>query len=344
MSFSSNALTAKARAVFGKSLSEKDFAALAAKSSVADVCAYLKQTQRCGECLSDANPQTIHRGQLEALLRKNLFKTFESFHRFASSDGKGLFSLIIMRMETEQILTAIECAAVGSPDAYISSLPVFLTQHTRTDLLALGKAASFLEIQKVLAPTPYAAVLAQPLSKAQADGRIDINECERRLYNFYANACIKLVQKEYRGKERTDLKRALLRCIDMENVVTIVRMGRFSADLADVSAQIIPLRHRLSPAVVERLAQMKDTEQIRAELENIGYRAAPSANTPTAELLCDSISQKYLRHCLRLSQSAAVAYFALAELLYIENRNIKTIIEGIRYGMPSGEIMSLLVL
>lgn len=343
MSFSSNALTAKARAVFGKSLSEKDFAALAAKSSVADVCAYLKQTPRCCECLADANPQTIHRGQLEALLRKNLFGTFESFHRFSSSGGKGLFSLIIMRMEAEQILTAIECTAAGSADAYISSLPVFLAEHTRTDLLALGKAKSFSEILSLLSQTSFYAVLADPLTKAQSSGCVDINECERRLYNFYANTCIKLVQKQYRGKERTELKRALLRCIDMENVVTIARMSRFSADLSDVKAQIIPLRHRLSPAVIERLTQMKDTEQLRAELESIGYRA-PDVATPTAELLCDNISQKFLKHSLQLSQSAALVYFALAELLYIENRNIKTIIEGIRYGMPSGEIMSLLVL
>lgn len=344
MSFSSNALTAKARAIYGKSLTERDFAALAAKSSVADVCTYLKQTARCGECLSDANPQTIHRGQLEALLRKNLFATFESFHRFSSSNGKGLFSLIVMRMEAEQLLTAIECTAAHSPEVYISSLPVFLTKHTRLDLLALGKAQNFSEIQKLISQTPYGAILSEPLVRAQTEGGVDINECERRLYNFYANTCLRLVQKEFRGSERTELKRALLRCVDMENVVTIARMSRFSAALSDVSAQIIPLKYRLSPAVVERLAQIKDTEQIRAELENIGYRAAANAAIPTAELLCDNISQKYLKHSLRLSKSAAVVYFALAELLYIENRNIKTIIEGIRYGMPSGEIMSLLVL
>lgn len=342
MSFSSNAVTAKARAVYGRSLTERDFAALAAKSSVADVCAYLKQTDRCGQCLSAANPQTIHRGQLEALLRRNMFNIFESFHRFDHSGGRSFFPLIIMRSEAEQILTAIECAAYGSAEAYISSLPAFLDEHTKTDLYALGSAQGFGDIARILAPTPYGAVLADVLAKAQADGRIEINECERRLYAFYAHTCMKQIQKNFRGSERTDLKRAVLKCMDMENVVTVARMSRFSADPADINAQLIPMRYMLTPEAVERLAQSPDPERIRAELESMGYRA--EAGAPTVELLTEEISLKFLRHTLRLSQSSALVYFALAELLSIENKNIKTVIEGIRYGMPSGDIMSLLVL
>ena len=337
MSFSSNAVTAKARAVYGRSLTERDFAALAAKSSVADVCAYLKQTDRCGQCLSAANPQTIHRGQLEALLRRNMFNIFESFHRFDNSGGRSFFPLIIMRSEAEQILTAIECAAYGSAEAYISSLPAFLDEHTKTDLYALGSAQGFGDIARILAPTPYGAVLADVLAKAQADGRIEINECA-----FYAHTCMKQIQKNFRGSERTNLKRAVLKCMDMENVVTVARMSRFSADPADINAQLIPMRYRLTPEAVERLAQSPDPERIRAELESMGYRAEASA--PTVELLTEEISLKFLRHTLRLSQSSALVYFALAELLSIENKNIKTVIEGIRYGMPSGDIMSLLVL
>lgn len=344
MSFSSNAVTAKARAVYGRSLTERDFAALAAKSSVADVCAYLKQTERCGECLSAANPQTIHRGQLEALLRRNMFNIYESFHRFDHSGGRSFFPLIVMRSEAEQILTAIECAAYGSAETYISSLPAFLDEHTKTDLYALGSAQGFGDIARILAPTPYGAVLADVLSKAQADGRIEINECERRLYAFYAHTCMKHIQKNFRGSERTDLKRAVLKCMDMENVVTVARMSRFSADPADINAQLIPMRYKLTPEAVERLAQDPDPERIRTELESMGYRAQAGAPTPTVELLAEEISLKFLRHTLRLSQSSALVYFALAELLSIENKNIKTVIEGIRYGMPSGDIMSLLVL
>ena len=130
--------------------------------------------------------------------------------------------------------------------------------------------------------------------------------------------------------------------MDMENVVTVARMSRFSADPADINAQLIPMRYRLTPEAVERLAQSPDPERIRTELESMGYRA--EAGAPTVELLTEEISLKFLRHTLRLSQSSALVYFALAELLSIENKNIKTVIEGIRYGMPSGDIMSLLVL
>lgn len=344
MSFSANSVTAKARAVYGKSLTEKDFAALAAKSSVAEVCSYLKQTERCGAALSTANPQSIHRGQLEALLRRNMFSIFESFHRFDFSGSSSFFQLIVMRSEAEQILTAIECVSSGSSEVYISTLPVFLAEHTRTDLYALGNAQSYLDILKLISGTPYASALSDILTRAQAEGHIAINECERRLYAMYSHFCMRQIQKNFRGSERTDLKRAVLKCMDMENVVTAARMSRFSADPADIHAQLIPMRYRLTPETVERLVQTPDPESIREELERIGYRAGEDVHAPTVELLTDTISMKFLRHTLRLSQSSALVYFSLAELLFIENKNIKTIIEGIRYGMPSGDIMSLLVL
>ena len=44
MSFASNAVIAKVKAVCGHSLKRGDYVQLSAKESVADVCAYLKQT------------------------------------------------------------------------------------------------------------------------------------------------------------------------------------------------------------------------------------------------------------------------------------------------------------
>ena len=46
MSFASNAVIAKAKAVYGHALKPEDYTQLSAKESVAEVCAYLKQTER----------------------------------------------------------------------------------------------------------------------------------------------------------------------------------------------------------------------------------------------------------------------------------------------------------
>ena len=114
MSFSSNSVVAKARAVFGRSLTNDDYLQLVAKESVADVCAYLKQTPRYSKVLAAVNPQSVHRAQLETLVQKSMFEIFESFHRFDYTESKVFFNYIVLELEIEQILLALQSAASGS--------------------------------------------------------------------------------------------------------------------------------------------------------------------------------------------------------------------------------------
>jgi len=344
MSFSSNAVTAKARAVLGRSLTSEDYTQLSAKENVPDVCAYLKQTARYGKALAAVNPQTVHRGQLEAVLRRSIFDIFESFHRFDFTDSKNYFKYIVMQLEIEQILAAIQCVAAGNPDTYIAAMPMFLTKYSNVDLPALGMANSLVEALHMLEGTPYFTVMKEPLISAAETGKLDVGECERRLYKLYYMRMLKALEKGYKGAEKKELKRAVLRSIDMENVVSLHRYTLFFGDDAQsVKGALLPFKYRLSGEAIERLAEERDINRIAAELDHIGYRL--NSDVPeTVELLTERISLDYLHKTLRLSQSSSVVYFALTELLEIELKNIKTLIEGIRYGLDGSVILNMLVI
>lgn len=344
MSFSSNSVIAKARAVLGRSLTAEDYMQLAAKENVPDVCAYLKQTARYGKALAAVNPQTVHRGQLEAVMRRSVFDIFESFHRFDYTESKNYFKYIVMQLEIEQILAAIQCVARGNADTYIAAMPMFLTEHTSIDLPALGMAESLIEALHILEGTPYFAVIREPIVSAAETGRLDICDCERRLYTMYYMRLLKAIEKNYRGEAKKEFKRTVLRSIDMENVVSVQRYTMFFGEDADkVKGSLIPFKYRLSNEAIERLSAEKDIARISAELENIGYRHG-SEVPQTVELLTERISLDYLRKTLRLSQNASVVYLALTELLEIELKNIKTLIEGIRYGLDGAMILNMLVI
>lgn len=344
MSFSSNSVIAKVRAVVGRSLTAEDYTQLAAKENVPDVCAYLKQTARYGKALAAVNPQTVHRGQLESVMRRSVFDIFESFHRFDYTESKNYFKYIVMQLEIEQILAAIQCVAGGNADTYIAAMPMFLTAHTCIDLPALGMAESLIEALHILEGTPYFAVLREPIVRAAETGRLDICDCERRLYTMYYMRLLKAIEKNYKGAAKKELKRTVLRSIDMENVVSVHRYTMFFGEDADkVKSSLIPFRYRLSGEAIERLAAEKDIAKISAELANIGYRHGAEA-PQTVELLTERISLDYQRKTLRLSQNASVVYLALTELLEIELKNIKTLIEGIRYGLDGAVILNMLVM
>lgn len=344
MSFSSNAVTAKCRAVFGRSLTAQDYAQLCEKKNVAEAAAYLKNTARFSAALSGVDPQTIHRGQLEARLAESVFGIFDSFRRFDFTESQWFFREIVTRLEIEQILIALQGVANGSTDSYITALPPFLIERSHIDLLALGKAHSFEDIGSQLAGTDYGRILQPLLGTVGSGGRFNIRECERRLYTHYYLSCMKSVEKSCKGSKRTELKRAFLKSIDMKNVVTCCRMRAFGFDAGTAQQQLIPFRSRLSREVTEQLMQQTDISKIEARLAEIGYRTNGEAQFGTIEQLAERISLDYLRRTLRISQNSATVYYCLIECLEIELRNVKTIIEGIRYGLSGNEIFQMLVI
>ncbi|MGN0650725.1 MAG: V-type ATPase subunit [Oscillospiraceae bacterium] len=341
---SSNAVSAKARAVFGKSLTYEDYVQLAAKTSLAEVCEYLRQTERYEKAMAKANPQTIHRGQLEALAQNAVFDIFERFHRFDFSESRMQFEFIISQLEAKQIITAIEGVAAGSTIKFISELPLFLTKHSSVDLLALGTSESFADIMDKLEGTRYEKPLRKLLASAQESGNLNINECERRLYTAHYLSCLKTLEKNARGSQKSELKKCILRSIDMINVVSYCRMKAFSgADSRQLKEKLLPFRYRLNSEAIDKLAQVEDIHQLEQQLAAIGYRTDDSAVFGTAEQLTEKISLDYLRRIMRLSQNSSTVYYALTECLYTELNNIKTIIEGTRYDMSSSEILEMLV-
>lgn len=340
----SNAVIAKARAVFGHSLSAEDYILLSSKESVSDVCAYLKQTARYGAALSAVNPQTVHRGQLEAVLKRSVFDIFENFHKFDFTESKKFFEYIVMRQEIDVILSALQAIESGNSEGFITQLPMFLTKHSQTDLAAFGTSRNYVEAAGLLAGTTFAKPLGELLINAAESGKLDIGKCERRLYTHYYMSILKNVEKDFRGGEKKELKRAILRSIDMQNVVMLYRYTRFfGADDSSVKDVLIPLKYRLSDEAIERLAAQKDIAKIAAELESIGYKAGGD-KPDSVELLTERISLDSLRKTMRLSQSSAVVYFAFAECLGIEVNNIMTLIEGVRYGLSGSDILDMIVI
>ena len=95
---------------------------------------------------------------------------------------------------------------------------------------------------------------------------------------------------------------------------------------------------------VEDLMKQPDTDSIRRSLEQIGFRTDASAQFAAVEQLTERISLEYFRRTMRLSRNSSTVYFCLIECLETELRNIKTIIEGIRYGVPADGIMEMLVI
>ena len=340
MSFSSNAVLAKSRAVYGRRLTREDYAKLASMNTVADVCEYLKQTKRYEHALADVNSRTIHRGRLEELLKRATYDVFESFHIFDYSNCRNYFKFIVARLEIEQIISAVSAVISKSSDYYIAALPSFIEEHSKLDLPALASADNVAGMAEILMKNRYCRgrKIKKLLSEASASGVLDIPEFESALYAEYYLNLLKHIENDFSGIERKEFKTAVLKTIDMENVVSMYREARFSGMTSKENrALLIPFRYRLTAEEIEELVKEKSVEKIAEYLKAKG-------NCATIELLTDSISLHSLEKSLRLSKSPAVVYFSLTQCLSIELKNIRTLIEGVRYGLDGEDILKMLVL
>ena len=238
----------------------------------------------------------------------------------------------------------MQSAASGSSVDFVAQLPTFLLEHSKVDLAALGREHSLPDALDLLRGTGFDKIIGDLLISGFETGRFNISECERRLYNRYYMRMLKSVERKYKGAELKELKRAVLRAVDMENVVTLYRYARiFGTPAGEIPNKLLSFKYRLSPEVVERLVAQKNIEKIAHELSLVGY-GINGEIPPSVEQLTERISLDFMKKTLRLSQSSSVVYFALVQCLRIELKNIKTIIEGIRYKMKSNDIMDMLVL
>ena len=95
-SYSSNAILAKARAMYGRRLTEQNYTDLLGCRSVGEVAAYLKTRTSYSDILEGVAALNIHRGRLEELLRKRLFLQYASLCRYEMSIGQDFYQYSVI--------------------------------------------------------------------------------------------------------------------------------------------------------------------------------------------------------------------------------------------------------
>ena len=98
---SSNAVLAKSRAMYGKSLKEDDYRQLIECKTVPEIASYLKTRTRYSKALTGMVENEIHRGQLEPLLRQDVYSDVYALSRYAAENGASVTSFVTASGSTQ---------------------------------------------------------------------------------------------------------------------------------------------------------------------------------------------------------------------------------------------------
>lgn len=342
LSKASTAILAKARAMYGKCLTDKDYEELVACRTVSEVAIYLKTRTNYASALAGMNDNDVHRGQLEALLRQNIYYDVSALSRYEQDKATGFSDFIISKMEIDQIIRCLTLVNIGRPQEYVYDMPLSLDNFAKISLKDLTSVRCYDDILDVLKNTPYYSTLLK--FKPKEGEKINISKLEIQLNNNNYGRVLNSVGQARNKKDREEIKDLFSAMIDFKNVSRIIRLKKYYNFSSDkIKQQLIPYG-KLTSRVTDELCEAENVQEVfeRSRSTYLGKLLSKLQYNDQTQIT-DALLSNYCKHHLRLSSNPRIVMISYVYLKGIELSNIVNIIEGTRYGISADKKLKLLV-
>lgn len=337
------AVIPKARAIFARHITYEEYSELMRRRSVQEIAAYLKTHPYFKDSLSGISEASVHRGQLEDLLSRDIYIKYESLIRYCF-DNAGFGKIFLTDSEIFEILSKLQFLCCNQNTKYILRLPGFLIEKSSVDLMALAKAESFDEVLEVLAKTPYAQVLRSAL-KSCGDTP-DYLLIEAAFKSYYYNTVLETARKSFHGRDLRDIEALFKTEAEIYNLELVFRVKLFfSQSLGTDMLQrlVLPVRYRISERQMQKLIFAETPKDFINVYSGSALRHYYGDISPEHGFIkAGQIMYTCAKKALRFTSSPYTAMYALLMLAKQEKSNIISIIEGVRYNMPPDKIEKLL--
>lgn len=322
-------INAKLKGMYAKRLKDDDLQDLAKQNNLKSAVAILKNKSSSLKVLSE----DADREQIEKVLNGEIIYDIEKIVKYLDKNDTQIFNLLISKYEIRCIKKAIKL--LYSKNEYDENIKIW-TNTIFTDLKGLESIKSIDEFLKIINNTKYKKILKKYFENK--DTEYSIFEIENELDKMYLKSIYNSA-----GNNK-NLKKMIGAKIDFTNILWIYRMKKyynFSEDKIEKS--IIDINYALKKNQILLLVKAKNIEELNEILKKTVY--SNIATDDIYELECNM--KKYL-HGLYiknfksnlLSINCIYSYLNLVEL---ENKDIISIIEAVRYGIDKEKLLKKLI-
>lgn len=322
-------INAKLKGMYAKRLKDDDLQDLAKQNNLKSAVAILKNKSSSLNVLSE----DADREQIEKVLNGEIIYDIEKIVKYLDKNDTQIFNLLISKYEIRCIKKAIKL--LYSKNEYDENIKIW-TNTIFTDLKGLESIKSIDEFLKIINNTKYKKILKKYFENKNTE--YSIFEIENELDKMYLKSIYNSA-----GNNK-NLKKMIGAKIDFTNILWIYRMKKyynFSEDKIEKS--IIDINYALKKNQILLLVKAKNIEELNEILKKTVY--SNIATDDIYELECNM--KKYL-HGLYiknfksnlLSINCIYSYLNLVEL---ENKDIISIIEAVRYGIDKEKLLKKLI-
>ena len=322
-------INAKLKGMYAKRLKNDDLQDLAKQNNLKSAVAILKNKSSSLKVLSE----DADREEIEKVLNGEIIYDIEKIVKYLDKNDTQIFNLLISKYEIRCIKRAIKL--LYSKNEYDENIKI-VTNTIFTDLKGLESIKSIDEFLKIINNKKYKKILKKYFENK--DTEYSIFEIENELDKMYLKSIYNSA-----GNNK-NLKKMIGAKIDFTNILWIYRMKKyynFSEDKIEKS--IIDINYALKKNQILLLVKAKNIEELNEILKKTVY--SNIATDDIYELECNM--KKYL-HGLYiknfksnlLSINCIYSYLNLVEL---ENKDIISIIEAVRYGIDKEKLLKKLI-
>ncbi len=340
---SSLAMAAKAKAMYGKHLKSDDYTELLRKKTVQEIAGYLKNETAFKSVLKGINEFSIHRGHLEMLIRQTFYLDFLELIRYGQSKKDHFYEYGVLMIEIKQILMSIRLLSETDKTNQIAQLPIFANRMISFDVEELIKVNTFDELLSVLKNTPYYSILKPLKPRSVLD--IDYANFEIVLKAYYYKRVYEIIEQEFTGKDKKDIRDLFDTQIELENITKIYRLKKYyNASPSEIKKVLNPTYKRISKNDLDEWIDTLDAQAFLHAVNKNAYDIPTDAKEfQYIEYQTDAIMFDLNKRLMRFSTNPNIILVSYLSLLDIEIRNIIDIIEGIRYKVENDKIAKLLI-
>ena len=335
-----NAMIAKTKALYGKRLTEDDYLKLVNMNTIPEVVNYLKTETDYKTVLANVNENTIHRRELEEVIKTDVFNRFVKLIRYDNS-AQNFFRYIVVREEISQILAISRSIELQDNKELIAGLPVYIIDHMSFDIRKLVNAHDYDTFLSLIKGSEYEQILKRNLR----DNGINYTNLEIDLEVYYHKVVDKLIGNFSSASSRKALSDIFNYQAELQNIARIYRMKKyFKADANEIKQVLIDKYRKIHKKDLYMMIENYSASEFIEELGKGPYADYFSKDRFTyVEHSIDEVTYSFNRHNLYFGTDSEVVVMAYIELCKIELQNIIDIIEGIKYKLNKSKINDMLI-
>lgn len=338
-----NAISTKAKAMYGNRIQKDMYEDLVRKRSVSEIAGILKNETIFHETLKDIHETTIHRGQLENLLRQDMYRRLDKMVRFVDRKHRPYYMMSMKQVEIDQLLARIRVIASKDFSSALAEVPLYLDPYTKINFAKLVNVQTYSELLEVIQGSGYENIIRQCIPKTSEP--FPYTACETALQQEYMKYVFDLIDQSFKGNTRKHLKKMWVTRVELDNITNIYRYKKFfHAPENVIKESLIECEGTIPKAKLNEMLATGSAEDFMKTLAKSSYRIhSDEKEYVYIEYFADSIKYHLAKRYIHYETAPPLVFSAYQLLAAREVENLINIIEGVRYKVPYEEIEKMLI-